>query len=245
MTTLKFGSLGFGQTFRMKGEDMENTPRRLSGRAKFLVDFGPLLVFFVAYFFGRRLAPMIGVAFGREFSVEPGGELFLAVACFMPAYAAAFLYSVWKERRVAPMLLVSGVAIGVLGSLTLILHNKTFFYMKPTIVYAMFAMTLAGGLATGRNFLRSLFDGALHLPDDAWRTLTRRYVVFFVILAVANEAAWRWLTRDCDLGGGAVCPGEGQWVNLKLWGFTAVNILFALSQAPFLTRHMEETKKAG
>lgn len=209
--------------------------RRLSGRAKFLVDFGPLLVFFIAYFFGRKIAPV----FGRE--IEEGGELFVAVALFLPAYAVAFLYSVWKERRIAPMLLVSGVAIGVLGALTLVLHDKTFFYMKPTIVYAMFSMTLAGGLATGRNFLRTLFDGALHLPEDAWRVLTKRYVVFFVLLAVANEVAWRWLTRDCDINGGGACAGEGQWVNLKIWGFTAINLLFAIAQAPFLARHVQET----
>ena len=217
----------------------KTSPARLGGRAKFLVDFGPLLIFFIAYFFGRRLAPMVGG------SVEPGGELFLAVACFLPAYAVAFLYSVWKERRVAPMLLISGVAIGVLGALTLILHNKTFFYMKPTIVYAMFALTLAGGLATGRNFLRTLFDGALHLPEDAWRTLTRRYVVFFALLGVANEVAWRWLTRDCDLAATAACAGEGQWVNLKIWGFTAINLVFALAQAPFLAKHVIEQPKAA
>lgn len=215
------------------------TAKRLSGRAKFLVDFGPLLVFFVAYFFGRRIAPVVGR------SVEAGGELFLAVACFMPAYAVAFLYSVWKERRIAPMLLVSGVAIGVLGSLTLILHDKTFFYMKPTIVYLMFAVTLAGGIATGRNFLRTLFDGALHLPDSAWRVLTKRYVVFFLVLAIANEIAWRWLTRDCDLAAATSCAGEGQWVNLKIWGFTAVNVAFALAQAPFLAKHVEAQPKGG
>lgn len=214
---------------------MTTAQRRLSGRAKFLVDFGPLLVFFIAYFFGRKIAP----AFGRE--IEEGGELFVAVALFLPAYAVAFLYSVWKERRIAPMLLVSGVAIGVLGALTLVLHDKTFFYMKPTIVYAMFSMTLAGGLATGRNFLRTLFDGALHLPEDAWRVLTKRYVVFFVLLAVANEVAWRWLTRDCDINGAGACAGEGQWVNLKIWGFTAINLLFAIAQAPFLARHVQET----
>ena len=217
--------------------------RRLSGRAKFLVEFGPLLVFFVAYFFGRRIAPLVAGAVESDFKVEPGGELFLAVASFLPAYAAAFLYSVVRERRIAPMLLVSGLAIGVLGGLTLVLHDKTFFYMKPTIVYAMFAMILAGGLATGRNFLRTLFDGALHLPDDAWRTMTRRYVVFFVLLAIANEIAWRWLTRDCDLSGGGACAGEAQWVNLKIWGFTGVNALFALAQTPFLSRHMIETAK--
>lgn len=218
---------------------MTQTPRRLSGRAKFLVDFGPLLVFFVAYFFGRKIAPLAGGILGREFSVEAGGEMFLAVAAFMPTYAAAFLYSVVKERRVAPMLFISGVAIGVLGSLTLILHDKTFFYMKPTIVYLMFSLLLGAGIATGRNFLRTLFDGALHMPDAAWRTLTKRYIVFFALLALANEIAWRWLTRDCDLSATAACAGEGQWVNLKIWGFTGVNVLFALIQAPFIAKHAE------
>jgi intracellular septation protein len=125
--------------------------------------------------------------------------------------------------------------------LTLVFHNKTFFYMKPTIVYALFALTLAGGLFSGRNFLKTLFDGALHLPDDAWRTLTRRYAFFFAALAAANEIAWRWLARDCDLTSiGAACAGEAAWVNLKIWGFTAINLVFALAQAPFLAKHAKE-----
>lgn len=216
--------------------------RRLSGRAKFLVDFGPLLVFFVAYFFGRRLAPAIGGMIGTDWSVPEGEELFIAMGAFLPAFAIAFVYSVWKERRIAPMLLVSGVVIGVLGSLALIFHNRTFIFIKPTIVYVLFSVALAGGLATGRNFLKTLFDGALHLEDGAWRTLTRRYAVFFAALAIANEIAWRWLMRDCDLGGAAKCAGEPAWVNLKIWGFTALNIVFAGLQAPFLAKHMREDK---
>ncbi len=216
------------------------TAQRLTGRAKFLVDFGPLLVFFIAYFFGARLAPVFGRA------VAPGEELFLAVQLFLPAFAIAFAYSVWRERRIAPMLMVSGLAVGVLGGLTLVFHNKTFFYMKPTIVYALFALTLAAGLFSGRNFLKTLFDGALHLPDDAWRTLTRRYAFFFAALAAANEIAWRWLARDCDLTAiGAACAGEAAWVNLKIWGFTAINLVFALAQAPFLARHAKEGLGTG
>jgi intracellular septation protein len=212
-----------------------SAPVRLSGRAKFLVDFGPLVVFFIAYFFGQRIAP----AFGR--TIAPGEELFLAVQLFLPAFAVAFIYSVWRERRVAPMLFISGLAVGVLGGLTLVFHNKTFFYMKPTIVYALFAFALIGGLMSGRNFLKTLFDGALHLPDDAWRTLTQRYAIFFAALALANEVAWRWLARDCDLTAiGAACAGEAAWVNLKIWGFTGVNLLFALAQAPFLTKYVKD-----
>lgn len=214
-------------------------PRRLSPRAKFAVDYGPLIAFFVVYFFGRKLAPIVGGVIGRDIAIAPGQELFAAVAAFLPSFAIAFLYSTLRERRIAPMLAVSGVAVGVLGVLTLFLRDKTFFYMKPTIVYAMFAVALGGGVAAGRNPLKALFDGALHLPEDVWKTLTKRYAVFFIALALANEIAWRYLTRDCDLSGAAACAGEPAWVNLKLIGFTGANIVFALLQTPLLAKHLE------
>lgn len=214
--------------------------KKLSGGAKFAVDMGPLLVFMIAYFFGGRLAPMAGAIVGRDWSIGEGEEMYLAVGLFMPAFLVAFAYSVWKERRVAPMLLVTGVIVGVLGSLTLILHNKTFFYMKPTIVYALFSAVLTAGLFTGQNFLKTVFDGALHMPDDAWRVLTKRYAVFFLVLAIANEIAWRWLTRDCDLAGSVACGGEKHWVNLKVFGFTIVSLVFTAFQAPFIAKHMPD-----
>lgn len=213
---------------------------RLSGRSKFLVDFGPLFAFLIAYFFGQRLAPILGGIAGREWRIEDGGEMFLAVAIFLPAFAVAFAYSVWKEKRIAPMLAVSGVTVGVLGTLTLVLQNKTFFYMKPTIVYLLFALLLGGGLATNRNFLKTLFDGALHMGEAAWRILATRYAFFFAGLALLNEIAWRWLMRDCDVASATQCDGEAAWVNLKVWGFTALNFVFIAVQAPFIAKNMKE-----
>lgn len=220
------------------------SPTRLSGTAKFLVDMGPLAVFMIAYFFGQRLAPIAGAIAGQDWSIADGEEMFLAVGLFMPAYLVSFVYSVWKEKRVAPMLLVTGVIVGVLGTLTLVLQNKMFFYMKPTIAYTLFSAVLAGGLIAKRDFLKLLFDGALHLPDDAWRTLTKRYVIFFAILAVANEIAWRYFTRECDLSGGDACLGEKHWVNLKVFGFTIVSLIFTGLQAPFIAKHMIDEDKS-
>ena len=235
--------------------------QKLSGGAKLAVDMGPLAVFMIAYFLGGRLISFAGGLSGHEWCLRAGAEMYLAVASFMPAFAIAFGYSYWKERRIAPMLLVSAVIIGVLGTLTLVLHNKTFFYMKPTIVYLMFAVLLYGGMATGRNFLRTLFDGALHLPDAAWRTLTVRYSIFFAALALLNEVAWRWLIRDCpaeaavastaignwswlltECGSETVakCAGEANWVKLKVFGFTLISLVFTGLQAPFLAKHMQE-----
>ncbi|MEL6371689.1 MAG: inner membrane-spanning protein YciB [Pseudomonadota bacterium] len=211
---------------------------RLSGSAKAAVDYGPLLVFFVLYFFGRKLTGSLP----EPFQIDEGEELYAAIAGFMPSFALAFVYSVWRERRVAPMLLISFVVVGILGTLTLVFKDKTFFYMKPTIAYGLFAVTLSGGLMSGRNLLKAAFDGALTLPDKAWVTLTRRYAVFFAVLAVSHEVIWRWLMRDCDITTATTCAGEAIWVQLKLFGFTGINILFAALQGPFLAKHIVTEK---
>ncbi len=225
--------------------DAEQPNRRMSQTAKYLVDLGPLAVFFVVYFFGKRVAPIAGAILGRDIAVPEGGELFAALIAYMPVFAVAFGYSLWRERRVAPMLIISFVMVVLLGSLTLFLKDKTFFYMKPTIAYALFAATLGGGLASGRNLLKAAFDGALHLPDAAWITLTKRYAIFFAALAVVHEALWRWLMRDCDYNAGPTCPGEPIWVQAKLFGFTTINILFAAAQGPFLARHLKAAENAA
>lgn len=219
--------------------------RRMSPTAKSIVEFGPLAVFFIVYFFSARLAPFLSGLFGSDWKVEDGQELFLAIAAFMPLFAVGFAYSIWIERRLAPMLIVSFVVVGVLGSLTLIFQDRTFFYMKPTIAYALFAATLGGGLVAGRNLLRTAFDGALQLPEDVWRTLTIRYTVFFAVLAVSNEIAWRWLMAGCDINAGPKCPGEPTWVNLKLFGFTILNVVFAAAQGPLIGKYLSDEPQNG
>lgn len=209
--------------------------------AKTLVDIGPLAVFFVVYFFGERLAPMIGSLIGRDLRIEDGGELFAALVAYMPCFAVAFVYSVWRERRIAPMLIISFVMVVLLGSMTLLFKDKTFFFMKPTIAYALFAATLGGGLASGRNLLKAAFDGALNLPESAWATLTKRYAIFFAALAIGHEILWRWLMHGCDYNAGPACPGEPIWVQAKLFGFTTINIVFAAAQGPFLVKHMKDS----
>lgn len=235
---------------------VESTPR-LTGWGRFAVDFGPLLVFMAGFFLGKRIVAGAGQLAGAEWCLREGAEMYVAIGLFMPAFAAALAYSAWRERRIAPMMMISAVIIATMGALTFVLHDKTFFFMKPTLVYLLFAALLGGGLAAGRNFLKTLFDGALTLPNPAWRTLTVRYALFFVALAVANEVAWRHLTRGCTIGPAPVdgigaflrdcaaaplakCPGEAAWVNLKVFGFTALNVVFALAQAPFLSKHLAD-----
>ncbi|WP_370336349.1 inner membrane-spanning protein YciB, partial [Parvularcula marina] len=140
---------------------------------------------------------------------------------------------------------VSSLIMIVLGALTFIFQSKTFFYIKPTIIYGFFAALLAGGLLSGRTFLKSAFDGAFDMPEAAWRTLSWRFIGFLVVAAVMNEIFWRTLTAGCAPD--AFCDGEGTWVKIKSFGYPIASFAFIAANMPFIMKHTaaeEEGDKA-
>lgn len=147
----------------------------LSPGLKSALEFGPLLLFFGAYW---------------KF------DLFVATAVFMAASSVSVGWLWWAERK-PPTAPLATLAIGlVFGGLTLALQDETFIKMKPTMVYLLFAVILGGGLALGRVLLRSLFGQAFALTDAGWRRLTLNWIGFFLGMACLNEIVWRSVDTD-------------------------------------------------
>ena len=167
------------------------------------VDYGPLAVFFVSY-----------LTLG----------LMAATAALIAASLIALAVAWALEGRVPVVPLVTAAIVAVFGGLTLWLQDETFIKMKPTIVQALFALVLLGGLACGRPLLKPLL-GAVMPPmnERAWRQFTLRYALLFIALAALNELVWR--TQSTDF-----------WVTFKVFGLPALTILFFLSQVPFVGR---------
>jgi len=139
--------------------------------------------------------------------------------------SAAAIVAGWAiERRLAPMPLLAGLAALVFGTLTLVLHDKSFVKMKLTFVDGVLALLLFGGLLAGRQPLKSVLGATLTLPDQAWRTLTIRYGLFFAVCAVANEVVWR-------------TQSDARWAMFRLVLLGAA-LLFSLAQTPYLMKHM-------
>ena len=207
-------------------------PRKLDGWEKTAVEFGPLAVLLLGYFRPGLFAARLNGLFGTDLFAGDGGKLYVGLALFLPVFAVAFAWSILRTRRVAPILLITAVLTGGLGALTFVLQDKTFFYMKPTIVYGMTAAVLAGGLLSGRNFLKLLFDGAFEMPESAWRTLTWRFVAFNAAAAIANEAIWRTL-----IGGSDPEAGEALWLQIKVFGFMIAYLVFVAANTPLILRH--------
>ncbi|PCD02628.1 intracellular septation protein A [Sphingomonas spermidinifaciens] len=180
------------------------------------VDYGPLAVFFAV----NALAP------GNEI-----GRILAATAAFMVAIAAALIFSWVKAGHISPMLWLSGGLVLVFGSLTLYFHDRVFIQVKPTFVYAMFAVLLAYGLATGRPLLQSLLESAYPgLSARGWRQLTINWTAFFAVSAVANEVARASLDWD-------------QWVTFKTWGMIPATLIFTFANVPMLLRHGLQLEK--
>jgi intracellular septation protein len=176
--------------------------------ARILVEWGPLIAFFIA---------------------NAWGGIFWATGVFMAATTIALAVSWTLTRKLAMVPLIGAVFVAVFGGLTLWLQNDTFIKVKVTLVNALFGTIPLTGLYFGKLFLKLVFGEALKMDDAGWRILTLRWGLFFFVVAGLNEIIWRTVSTDL-------------WVNFKVFGILPLTLLFALSQAPLMNRHMVETQ---
>jgi intracellular septation protein len=153
-----------------------NSPKATSPSGlKLVLEMGPLLIFFAAYFFGG---------------------LMLATAIFIPVTVVALAATWLLHGRVGILPLVTAVFVVVFGGLTLLLNDETFIKVKPTLVYILFSAIALVGLAFNWDIWKQIFKDAFQLTDAGWRKLQFRWGCFFLVMAILNEIIWRTLPTD-------------------------------------------------
>ncbi len=201
-----------------------SSDRKASPALRAALDYGPLIVFFAANFGAPYLRPLL-LRLGMPADVK---NLVFATAAVMVATLIAVVVSLWKLRRVSPILIFNAAIVLGFGGIALYLNDATFVKIKLTVLYALFAAILVFGMATGRPLLKLLLGEAFPTLDaDGWRKLTRNWAIFFVALACLNEALRRVLSDD-------------GWALFKFPGVVILTFAFMLAQAPILMRHGEE-----
>ncbi len=182
---------------------------------KFLYDLFPLLLFFAAFKFF---------------------DIYVATAV---AIAASFLQTglFWlRHRRFETMHLVTLGVIAVFGGLTLALHNDIFIKWKPTLVYwILAALLLASQWFGNKTAIERMMSAQIALPAPVWKRLNLSWGIFFLLLGAANlyVAFYYGLDLDAD-------TRRGIWVNFKVFGLLGLTLLFAIGQAVFMARHMQD-----
>jgi len=215
---------------------------------KLLVDFFPVLAFFIAY---------------KIF------DIFVATAVAIAASLIQVLGLRIARRRIETMHLVTLGLVVVFGGLTLLLQDRTFFMWKPTIVNWLFATAFLGSHFVGeRPLVERMISHAIEVPGRIWRRLNLMWFAFFLLSGAANlYVANHFFTAEnallvasgkdvVDLAScSQVFSGEvldlcttahareETWVNFKLFGMMGLTIVFVIVQAFYLARHIRDTDK--
>ena len=164
---------------------------------KLLLDFLPLILFFVA-FKGAEGNPDAAAAFATQhfgFLVQGGvvgpqeAPVLLATVVVMIATLAQAAILKARGKKIDLMLWISLALVVVLGAATIWFHNETFIKWKPTGLYWAMALTLWISQAWfGKNLIQSMLGAELQLPDAIWLKLNRAWVLFFAVMGVADPA---------------------------------------------------------
>ncbi|MEI7996475.1 MAG: septation protein A [Methylococcaceae bacterium] len=177
---------------------------------KILFDLFPVILFFVIF---------------KVFGV------YAATAAAIAATLAQVAWVKYRHGKVDTMLWVSLGIIVVFGGATLLLHDETFIKWKPTVLYWFFAAALIfSRLLFGKNFIRSLLEEKMSLPDPVWHKLNLAWSAFFAILGVVNLYVAYNYSLDA-------------WVNFKLFGATSMMFVFIVLQAFALSKYSQDEKK--
>ena len=143
---------------------------------KFLFDFFPVILFFVAY---------------------KVSDIFTATAV---AIAASILQIGWilaRRRKVSGMQWTSLAIIVLFGGATLVLHDETFIKWKPTVLYWLAGVVFLGALAFKQNLVKAIMSEGLELPEPVWTKLAVAWGVFFLFKGTLN--LWVAYTFSTDV----------------------------------------------
>lgn len=183
--------------------------RAINPFMKSALEFGPVLLFFVAYLRYKDEVFLIG---GAEYS-----GFILVTAAFVPLLIASTA-TLWAlTGKLSRMQIATVILVTVFGGLSVWLNDERFFKMKPTAIYLLFGALLAIGLMRGQSYLKFVMEEMMPLRDEGWMILTKRLMLCFFALAIANELIWRFASTET-------------WVYFKTFGLTAAVFVFFMAQ---------------
>ncbi|MDF1762479.1 MAG: septation protein A [Oleibacter sp.] len=197
---------------------------------KLLLDYLPIIVFFLVFKFAaefiQALAPWLSA--DQLSLLESLDPMILATAVLIPATVLQILAVKLIWGKVEKMHLITLAIVVLVGTLTLLLRDKTFIQWKPTIVNWIFALAFIGyRLFTGRHLLERMISANLTLPDAIWAKLSAAWVVFFIFSGILNlYVAYNY--------------SDDIWVDFKLFGLLALTVVFIIGQGVYLSRYIKE-----
>jgi intracellular septation protein len=191
---------------------------------KQLIDFIPLLLFFVVY----KLDPRTVDIAGHSLSV---GGIYSATAVLIISSLVVYGVLFVNQRKLEKSQWLTLIACLVFGSLTLAFHSETFLKWKAPVVNWLFALAFIGSHFIGdRLLIKRVMGHALTLPDAVWTRLNIAWIMFFIFCGAANLFV--------------AFTFERFWVDFKVFGSLAMTLLFLVGQGLYLSRYLQDSPRS-
>ena len=199
---------------------------------KLLFDLFPVILFFAAFKYSEKnpetAASWVASLLGSALVDAKQAPILLATVVVIAATVAQIAWVHFRHGKVDRMLWVSLVLVTVFGGMTLIFQDETFIKWKPTILYWVFAGTMAfAALVLKKNPIKAMLGEQMTLPEPVWGKVNLSWIAFFLFMGALNLIVAFNFSTDI-------------WVDFKLFGGMGLLLLFVLGQGLMLSKYVED-----
>ena len=213
---------------------------------KFLLDFGPIVLFFIVYkYYG----------------------LYAAIYAMIVSTFVQIMYSRLTTGKFVTSQVLTFALLVVFGGISIVLRDPAFVMWKVSVLYVIFAAVLIGSNYVGsKTLLERMMGKELQLPRNTWVNLTWFWSLGFIIIAIINAffVNTALSARNLFLNSGSIVDpkidlknfdcsqssleslcllaqsSEESWVNFKLFGTLGLTLVLIIITVLMLSKHIKE-----
>ena len=213
---------------------------------KLLLDFGPIVLFFIVYkYYG----------------------LYAAIYAMIASTFVQIMYSRATTGKFVTSQVLTFALLVVFGGISIILRDPAFVMWKVSVLYVIFAAVLIGSNYVGsKTLLERMMGKELQLPRNTWVNLTWFWSLGFIVIAIINAffVNTALSARNQFLNGGVLVDpkidlknfdcsqspleslcliaqsSEESWVNFKLFGTLGLTLVLIIITVLMLSKHFKE-----
>ena len=213
---------------------------------KFLLDFGPIVLFFIVYkYYG----------------------LYAAIYAMIASTFVQIMYSRVTTGKFVTSQVLTFALLVVFGGISIVLRDPAFVMWKVSVLYVIFSAVLIGSNYIGsKTLLERMMGKELQLPRNTWVNLTWFWSLGFIIIAIINAffVNTALSARNLFLNSGSIVDpkidlknfdcsqspleslcliaqsSEESWVNFKLFGTLGLTLVLIIITVLMLSKHIKE-----
>ena len=213
---------------------------------KFLLDFGPIVLFFIVYkYYG----------------------LYAAIYAMIASTLIQIMYSRVTTGKFVTSQVLTFALLVVFGGISIVLRDPAFVMWKVSVLYVIFAAVLIGINYIGsKTLLERMMGKELQLHRNTWVNLTWFWSLGFIIIAIINAffVNTALSARNLFLNSGSIVDpkidlknfdcsqspleslcliaqsSEESWVNFKLFGTLGLTLVLIIITVLMLSKHIKE-----